>query len=726
MDVGKSRRSKSRRRARLAGIALLGFAGFACGRSDSPPNTPDATKHEAIETVSDERPLNVMIITLDTTRADALGAYDKDLDTSPNLDRLAAEGVLFEQAVVSAPSTLPSHSTIMTGKHPYAHGARSNNGYVLADENVTLAERFKAAGYETAAEIAAPVIEARTKLDQGFDSYTDTTSFDVRLKQVTVENSDGSVESGELRERDGSDVTRRAIDFLARNRDVPFFLWLHYFDPHAPYAAPLSYQQKFSGNKYHAEIAYTDTQIGRVIAELEKLGISDRTLVIVTSDHGEGLNEHGEETHAHLVYDTTIRVPLIFWGPPDLPRGKRISAMVRAVDIAPTVLDWAGLPPLEAIQGQTLRPLIEGGHWSEVVGYGETIEPYATFGSSPIRYVRVGRWKYIHGVRPELYDVLADRAELDNRAPEEPARVEELRGVLRELIENAPPIPGAEVAIEPDVLEQLGALGYVGSTSPTRITDELATLEVSGTDSAQMILDLDRYAKALGSFYITKEFPVAERRFEELLERYPRSAPILRMLGETKLELGKNDESVELLRRAVALSPDDPSLRLVLIQAEKAAGNMIEAEKTLRIAIGLEKCGEIEIVKLSNLLSELGRYAEQKELLANAVRDCPDAVGLANDYAYLLATAPDATIRDGRESLRIALEVTRGSKSPNPAYLDTLAAAYAENGEFAQAIETQRQAIELLTTRRMPDEVVEAFRASLASYQSGEPVRTGN
>ncbi len=710
----------------MAGIALIGFACFACGRADEAAKSPAATPHApaAVELASGDQPLNVVIITLDTTRADALGAYDVTRKNSPNLDRLAAGGVLFEQTVASAPSTLPSHSTIMTGKYPYAHGARSNNGYVLAHENVTLAERFKAAGYTTAAEIAAPVIAARTQLDQGFDRYTDPHSFDARLKNVTIANADGSSESDELNQRDGSDITRRAIDFFARNRDVPFFLWLHYFDPHVPYAPPPNYQKAFPDSRYHAEIAYTDMQVGRVIEKLEELDISNRTLVIVTSDHGEGLSEHGEGTHAHLVYDTTIRVPLIFWGPTELPRGRRISAMVRTADIAPTVLDWAGLPPLEAIQGRSMRPLIEGGSWNDIIGYGETIEPFATFGSSPIRYVRVGRWKYIHTVQPELYDVLADSAELDNRATQEPARVEELRAVLRDLIEKAPPSPGAEVAVDPDVLAQLDALGYVGSTSPTRITDELATLEVSGTDSAQMIRDVAQFARASRAYQLTKEYPKAEGMFEELLERYPNSVPVLKFLGDTKLELDKADEGVALLRRAVELSPDDMSLRLALFQAENAAGKTTDAENTLRVAIGLEECGVKQIVKLSNLLSEQQRYAKQKELLANAVANCPNELDLANDYAYLLATAPDAASRDGRESLRIALEVTRGSSSPNPAHLDTLAAAYAENGEFSKAIETQRQAIELLTTRRMPDEVVAAFRASLASYQAGEPVRT--
>jgi arylsulfatase A-like enzyme/Flp pilus assembly protein TadD len=673
-----------------------------------------------VEPGAKDQPINVLLFTLDTLRADALGAYDPELRTSPNIDRLAAEGVLFEQAASSAPSTLPSHSTILTGKHPYSHGARSNSGYVLAAENVTLAERFKAAGYVTAAEIAAPVISARTQINQGFDQFTDPTSFEAKLKTVTVLNEDGTSEIRELTERDGADITRRGIEFLRANRDRPFFLWLHYFDPHVPYAAPPNHFSAFPGEPYKAEVAHTDEQVGRVIRELETLGIANRTLVILTSDHGEGLGEHGEQTHAYLVYETTIRVPLILWGPSDLPQGQRIQTLALSADIAPTALDWAGLAPLENIQGQSLRNLIEGGDGG--VGYGESIEPLATFGASPVRYVRVGSWKYIHSARPELYDVVADHTETTNLAEQNADKLAELRSILRNLIENAAPSPDAEVAMTPEVLAQLDALGYVAAEASTRINDELATLDVSGTDMRQITADYDRYARAWTLFTYKKDYEKANEEFSALLERYPTSVPILSILANTNLHLEKPDLSAEYMRRAIELAPDSVALRRTLSIAELQAGNVAAAEEALVSAIGLEPCGVEQVIRLSNLYAANGRHAEQKKLLDVAVHNCPDPSDFENDYAYLLATAPDATLRDGQEALRIARKITR--ETSNPAYLDTLAAAYAENGEFDKAIETQRQAITLLATRAVAEEVIDAFRANLAGFEAGRPVRS--
>jgi arylsulfatase A-like enzyme/Flp pilus assembly protein TadD len=667
--------------------------------------------------------LSVLLITIDTLRADALGAYDTSRRNSPNIDRLAAEGVRFEQAVTSAPSTLPSHSTIMTGKQPYAHGVRSNNGYVLAAANVTLAERLRDAGYTTAAEVAAPVIARRTQIGQGFDRFTDTGSFEARLKRVSIKQSTRS-ESRELEEREASDISRRAIEFLGGVGDEPFFLWLHYFDPHVPYAAPPDFAKLFPESTYHAEVAYTDAQVGRVIAELQRLGIAERTLVVLTSDHGEGLGEHNEETHAYQVYNTTTHAPLILWGPLGLPRGKRIDTMVRGTDIAPTVLDWLGLPPLEGVQGVSLAPLIRGEFWEhDLTGYGESIEAFAVFGASPLRYVRVGRWKYIHKVVPELYDVLSDTSEVHDRASLEPEIVERLRERLRELLAEAPSLGGAEVAIDPEVLAQLDALGYVGSSSPSRIEDELATLEVSGVDASLVLADVARYARAWGAFSQTRDYEKAESILVELMTRYPKSVPILNLLGQTLLEMGRPSEGLVLLRRAVDLAPEDLALRLQHARAAEAAGELGEAEQSLRAAADLEPCGEKPHIKLANLLAVRGRYAEQIRVLSEALERCPDVQAFKNDYAYVRATSPDPSVRDGFEALRIALEVTLGENSSNPAFLDTLAAAYAENGEFDKAVETSRQALEVLSRREMPEEAVALFRDHLASFEAGRPVR---
>jgi arylsulfatase A-like enzyme len=212
----------------------------------------------------------------------------------------------------------------MTGKQPYAHGARSNAGFALPERNITLAERLREAGYVTAAEIAAPVIGRHTRLDQGFAHYGDVASPGIRRKSVWKHSTSGR-KRVDLNERDAGDITAHAIEFLRQNRQERFLLWLHYFDPHQLYLPPAAHAARIPDSPYHAEVRFVDEQIGKVVDELLQLGLRGRTLVVITSDHGEGLGEHGEETHIFLVYESTIRVPLILWGPFDLPRGARTA-----------------------------------------------------------------------------------------------------------------------------------------------------------------------------------------------------------------------------------------------------------------------------------------------------------------------------------------------------------------------------------------------------------------
>jgi tetratricopeptide (TPR) repeat protein len=394
------------------------------------------------------------------------------------------------------------------------------------------------------------------------------------------------------------------------------------------------------------------------------------------------------------------------------------------VDIAPTVLDWLGLPALEQVQGRSLRPLILGEFLEgDLTGYGESIEAFATFGASPLRYVRVGRWKYIHKVVPELFDVLGDGSESINRASGEPEIVARLRERLRELLVEVQAVHGSEVAIDPDVLAQLGALGYVGSSSPTRIEDELATLEVSGVDASQVVSDVTLYAQAWGEFSKVRNYQRAEEILVDLHARYPDSVPILNVFAQTRMALERPGEAVELMRKAVELAPDDIGVRLTLANAAQGAGRLDEAEGALRAATDLDPCGERPRIKLSNLLVARDRYAEQVALLAEGVERCPGEQSFQNDYAYARATSPDAAARNGFEALRIAMEITQGAGASNPAFLDTLAAAYAETGEYGKAVEASRRALALLTTREISEDTIALFRGHLESFEAGRPVR---
>ena len=480
----------------LRAVALFVLAAAGCGADET---GPDRT--------------NLLLITIDTLRADALGAYDPQRTHSPRLDALAAEGVLFEQCLTSSPSTLPSHASILTGLHLYAHGVRSNQGYTLPPEARTLTEVLRAEGYVTAAEVATTVIERQKGLAQGFGRYRDVFSPGVTLK-AALKRSGGETERLTFPERDAADITGHGIRFLREHRDTPFFLWLHYFDPHAPYLPPAEFAGRFPESPYHAEVAYADQQVGRVVDALQALGLADRTLLIVTSDHGEALGEHGEGTHSFFVYDSTMRVPLLFWGA-GVPRGRRIGPLVRSVDIAPTALDLLGFPELLGVQGVSLRPLFSGEPRDPgLTGYGESIESFATFGTSVLRFVREGRWKYIHKVSPELYDVETDSGELRNRASAEPEVLARLRSRLEALVgETASPGAAAEIAVSETTLAELDAPGYVGSRYRPSVGDELASLELGGVDPRDTVADAKRFSTAWTEYKDKRDYGRAAQLF---------------------------------------------------------------------------------------------------------------------------------------------------------------------------------------------------------------------
>ena len=380
------------------------------------PAAPAATG-DPVDPGEEKKIRNVVLITLDTTRADALGVYGQSLKPTPNLDRLAGEGVYFGQCAASSPTTLPSHATIFTGKHPYAHGARSNWGYVLSEDNATLAEVLSSHGFITGAEVAAPVVSRPSRLNQGFDHFRDVSSPGVK-RLVSKPGVDGR--SRPIKQRGAADITAGGIEFLRANRARRFFLWLHYFDPHSEYRPPASFLSRLPSSAYHAEIMYADHEIGRFLQMLARLGLADQTLVVATADHGEGLDEHYEQSHSFFVYEATMRVPLIVKGPSGIPAGRRVDAVVRTADIAPTILDLLGLPPLDGVQGVSLRPLLVGASRDlGLTAYGESIEHFATFDASVLRYAREGKWKLIYKLKPELYDLEADPHELRDLAGEE-------------------------------------------------------------------------------------------------------------------------------------------------------------------------------------------------------------------------------------------------------------------------------------------------------------------
>ncbi|MDJ0853386.1 MAG: sulfatase-like hydrolase/transferase [Myxococcota bacterium] len=555
----------------------------------------------------DPRP-NVVVVTLDTTRADALGAYGQPLDVTPRLDALAAEGLLFEQVVSSSPSTFPSHASLFTGQQPYTHGVRANAGYVLSDATLTLAEVLRENGWATGAEIAATVLGRFQRLDQGFDLYRDPAA---RAEEKGVA----------LLTRRGADVTRHGVAFLRENRHRPFFLWLHYYDPHQPFTPPPRFARALPNHPYLAEVRLVDHQVGIVVDEIHQLGIADQTILVVTSDHGEGLDEHDEETHTFFVYDSTMRVPLLFWGPGRIPQG-RVPSLVRLVDVAPTLLDLLGLPPLPTAEGVSLRPLFtEPAGDLELAGYGESFAPLSLFGCDPLRFVRVGPWKYIHKLEPELFDVESDPGELRNRADEEPTRVAALRERLQALVGAGGAAAGAEATLDAETLAQLRALGYM-SGRPQDV-DRAESLHLEGPDPNQKAHDLrvsnQGWAAARAGRHVE-----AARHFRQVYERNPGSAAVLEGLANALISSEHDPEELHaLLRRGIELDPESTNLRVMLALVLTRRGEPEEAETLLRETLALDRCSVEASVQLAALLDARGAVEERAEVVQR-VASCPE------------------------------------------------------------------------------------------------------
>ena len=634
--------------------------------------------------------MNVLLITLDTVRADALGAYGQERPTSPRLDAMAREGVLFEEVVTAAPHTLASHASIMTGRYPFAHGARANHGFQLSLENETLAEILTEAGYLARAEISAPVLHAGTRISQGFEASPHPES--AQNGPATPHSPSPQTEG--LR-RSAENITARGLEVIDAATSAaapPFFLWLHYFDAHLPYLERAEDLDRFPDAPYLAQIAALDRSIGQLLDRLEERGLRERTLVVVTSDHGEGLGEHSEPTHSYFVYDSTMRVPLIMWGPPALSPGTRASQLVQTVDIFPTVLEALGRRPkeLDGLNGRSLWGLASGDKETEfdlkTVAYGESLDLYRLFGTTPLRLIREGKWKYIHSAQPELYDLASDPRETTNVISRHP----EIAGrLLRELVAL---VSEEEISSAANTLEmsaamraELQALGYVAPASPTAPLDrEMALLEITGPPPADLAVHAETLSRAKG-VVAAKRFEAAIGMLEPVASAHPRSAMVLSMLGEAQAGAGRRDEALTSFERAVA--------------------------------VNLDPCAEVALDR-SRALGRFKNFKSQVAVLREAVEACPESATYLNEAAWVLATVSDPGLRDSALALEFAerlLETSSGEPDPN--HLDTLATALAADGAPTAALDTQVRAIDILERNGAPTKIIEAYRATAERYR---------
>lgn len=454
---------------------LLAIVALGCGRDRAP--APPTTLP------------NVLFVTLDTTRADHLSAYGYARDTSPNLARIAAEGVRFDRAYSSASSTLPSHVSLFTGREPTGHGV-VKNGLRLAPGIETFAERLRARGAQTAAIVSSFVLDRRFGLDRGFDHYED--DFTADQASFKTESWNGFEIGGGAFDRRANFTTDRAIRWLDEQRDParPFLLFVHYFDPHDPYDPPPPWNQRFAAaggapeslanalqrrefvDAYDGEIAFTDAEFGRLLAHLEARGLAENTLVVVTADHGEGLTQHGAMGHAVNVYEEAVHVPLLLRWPGVLPAGRKLAAPVAAIDVLPTLLAMLGVAHEDALGGRDLGAALHGGELAADADVFTHRRPYdksqivdgtRVFGE--LFALRRGNWKWIQGTQDgtrQLFDLARDPSESTNLANREPARADEMsRAVATHRDEQQQIAPPAATEVAPDDQQRLRALGYV-------------------------------------------------------------------------------------------------------------------------------------------------------------------------------------------------------------------------------------------------------------------------
>ncbi len=524
---------------------------------------------------------NLLLVTLDTTRADHLGCYGFPLARTPAIDRLAAEGVRCSDAVTAAPITLPSHATILTGLYPPTHGVRDNGTYALGNDAVTLAQRLKRAGYRTQAIVSALVLNRRYNLTPGFDGYDDDLWTERQPRMFLI------------RSRPGPRTAERAVRWLgswaleAPRR--PFFLWMHLFDAHQPYSVPAGERFR-SPTTYDAEIAVLDQAVHSVIEQLGHLGVLDDTLVVITADHGESLGEHGEKTHALFIYDATVRVPLILRFPRALPAGRVYSGPVRTVDIVPTVLAALRLPGGAATQGTDLLPALRGDvPPPDLPQYSESLLSQVGFGMSPLFGIRRGGYKWIRAPHPEVYDLRRDPGELRNLYPLEARRGAALDRDLAAVLDDSRRralAPQRSVA-DAETERNLRALGYVAPAGERAVIAGMAAKGGVGGIDPKDGLEVYRQLEDARHLAQHGRWAEAETLLRQMVAKAPRNSSAITILALTLLRQGDLDGARVQYLRALAIDPKDSRVIAMLAAISMLEGDFDGAERSYRQALAI-------------------------------------------------------------------------------------------------------------------------------------------
>ncbi len=595
----------------LLALSFSGLVGCAPNEPGESDTAPSAEKTQSVPAKAsqpiDLQGFNLLLITIDTLRADRLGVYGDAKAQTPHLDTLARRGVRFESCYSHVPLTLPSHSTLFTGRYPFSHGVRNNGNYFLPQNEVTLAELMADRGFQTRADVASFVVSAKFGLGQGFESYDDSLGADDLIRGFSSEIPADEVAAG-LRE------------WLRQKRSQPFFAWTHFYDPHQPYRPPSPFAERFVDDPYAGEIAFVDHEIGGILDELESLGQLERTLIVVTSDHGEGFGEHGEVGHGILAYEEALRVPLIFAVGSELTPSV-VRERVRLVDMLPTLIELYGLESPPGLDGESFAGFLgtgagpspgSGARARDV--YFESMLGRDENNWAPLTGLIVDSEKYISLPEPELYDLETDPGELDNQVRTRRAARRDIDEALRDLLLSSRPAGDASRARSEEDLAHLEALGYVSGNSARtaqvidpkqgirlerelqKVREDVAAGELERAEAGLEQLTELNQELGVGSFYFLQHQVRAAKQdtagaiaaLEAGMERFPDSERFPFLLAHYQLQQGNSAEAERVARSVLEQSPKFSQAIILLGRAVEQQGRLAEAVTHYRSAHVLE------------------------------------------------------------------------------------------------------------------------------------------
>jgi choline-sulfatase len=560
---------------------------------------------------------NVLIITLDTTRADHIGCYGGKNVETPNIDALAAKGVLFQEARTNSPLTLPSHATIFSGMLPSTTNLRVN-GLNLNEKIPLIQEAFKKKGYRTVGVVSSIILERARGLARGFDVYN---------QRMTMMPRGG----GAPEERRAEEVTTAALNEIG-NAQGPYFMWVHYYDPHFHYSPPSPYSEKFSKVPYDGEIAYMDSEIGRLLKGLSEKGLLKNTLIVVAGDHGEGLMEHNERQHGIFLYEYALHVPLILVYEGKIPANKKVKEMCGLADIAPTICELTGVEG-SGFEGRTLVPMFRESGREEKPMYIESYLGYMNYGWAPLRGMMDREYKFIDAPKPELYKYRV--SENKNIYADEPKIASEMRKMLANYraADEGDVKKLEEFLKDPSNSENLRQLMSLGYLSGAGVRPDQPGL-IDPKDGVTIEEELRKAQEVRDN----GDSKTATEMLLGILKRNPSNVPALSVLGGIYLHENKLDEARLCFQQEINLKPQMDGAHLNLGTVHKKQGNAALAEKEYRAALTLNSQMTEAVASLSQLMIDQKRFKEAKELLETAINNQVESADVYFEAGVLYAT----------------------------------------------------------------------------------------